>query len=270
MGEALAEYPAARLRLLEGLLDSQSEEVRSGARYAVEELCHERRSITPLAAATLGKRVLAGRLSDRRGHARILSRLGSAAAVEPLSAALDDEDPPLRGHAAVALAGLHDPRAIPVLIALLDDDRSIPKLARTLGGLGTAAREAIPALLDVLKCRPPREEILARNRPIEVAVVLGQIGPEARPAIPALIALMRSHPHTRGAVALALSQIGGPEAHAAVPLLKELIRSPDDFVRISAARYLWRLDRRVDQVFPVLMKQLQPGGSKLLARAADG
>jgi hypothetical protein len=64
--------------------------------------------------------------SARYGTVEFLSRLGSAAAgaVQPLSAALDD-DPQLRTHVAVALAGLRDPRAIPVRIALLDEFRRL-------------------------------------------------------------------------------------------------------------------------------------------------
>ena len=127
-------------------------------------------------------------------------------------AALDDDDPQIRTHAAVALAVLRDPRAIPVLIALLGDDHSFPKVAEALGGFGAAAKDAVPALLDVLDRKPPREEILAHNRPIQVAVAVRRIGPEARPSVPVLIALMKEHPHTCLAVPW-------PSAKSAVPRL---------------------------------------------------
>ncbi len=263
VGEALAEYPEARLRFLLRLLDCQDEEVRSGARFALEALCHTSRSITPLAAGALAKRILAGEIADRRGSAEVLSRLGSAArlAVGPLSVALDDEDPDLRAHAAFSLAALRDLRAIPVLIALLHDDRLFPKVAKALGGFGAAASAAVPTLLDVLRRKPPREEILAHNRPIEVAVVLGQIGREARLAVPVLLSLMKKQPHIQQAAALAVGQIDGPEAGAAVSFLKKLLRSEDHLVRLSAARSLWRINRRGDEVLPVLIELIRPGAA---------
>jgi HEAT repeat protein len=270
VGEALAEYPEARLRFVLGLLDSRDEEVRRDARFAVDALCHERRSITLLAASALGERVLAGDPADRRGTVEILSHLGSAAALAagPLGAALDDDDPQIRAHAAIALAILRDHRAIPVLIPLLNDDHFFPKVAEALGRFGAAAKDAVPALLDVLRRKSPYEEILAHNRPIEVSLALGQIGPEARPAVPALLALMKKYPHTCLAVTLALGQIGGPEGGAAVSLLTKLLRSQDEPVRIRAAQTLWRIDRRADQVLPVLIESLQPGG-KNRSQAAE-
>jgi HEAT repeat protein len=288
VGNALAEHPQTHLSFLVRLLDSEDKEVRKGARYAMERLCHERRSVTSLATAALGERVLAGDLADRRGAVEILSRLGSTVAlvVRPLSVALDDADPQLRSHAAIALAGLRDLRTIPVLIGLLKEDRFFPKIVKALSRFGATAkdavpalledhffpkiikalarfgpdaRDAVPALLDVLSRKLPRDQLLAHNRPIEIAVALGQIGPEARPAIPALIALVKKQPHTQLAAILALGQIGGTEARAAIPILKQLLRSQDELVRIRGAQTLWQIDRRADKVLPVLIELVQPG-----------
>jgi HEAT repeat protein len=169
------------------------------------------------------------------------------------------------------LAVLRERRAIPVLMALLGDEQSFPKVAEALGSFGAAAKDAVPALLDVLDRDSPREENLAHNRPIEVALALGRIGADARPAVSVLIALMKKHPHTCLAVTLALGQIGGPEARAAIPMLKKLLRSEDEPVRIRAAQTLWRIDRRADQVLPVLVELLQPGGeNRALAAEALG
>lgn len=260
VGEALAEHPRAQSSFLLALLDAEDEEVRRGARYALEALCQQRRPVTAPIAAALGERVLIGDLADRRGTVAVLSRLGSSAALaaRPLGVALDDDDPQVRGHAAVALAGLRDPRAIPTLVALLDEDHLFPRIAEALGRFGAAARDAVPALLDVLGRKPPREPLLSQNRPIQVAAALGRIGPEARAAVPALIALLKKQPHTRMAAALALGQIDGTEARAAVRLLKKLLGSRDELVQIRAAQALWQIDRRADQVLPVLIELLQP------------
>jgi HEAT repeat protein len=134
---ALAEYPVAQLRFLLRLLDNEDENIRGSARFAVEELCQERRSVTTCAAAALGERAFVGDLADRRGTVEILSRLGSAAAraAGPLRVALQDGDAQLRAHAAIALAGLHDTRAIPVLIALLKEERLYPKIIEARVGV---------------------------------------------------------------------------------------------------------------------------------------
>ena len=143
----------------------------------------------------------------------------------------------------------------------MHEERFFPKVAEALGGFGPAAGEAVPALLDVLRRKPPRGEILAHNRPIEVAVALGQIGPKARLAIPVLLSLMKKQPHTQQAAALAVGQIGGPEAGAAVSFLRKLLRSGDHLVRLSAARSLWRINRRADEVLPVLIELIRPGAA---------
>lgn len=266
VGAVLDRYPEARLRFLLSILDGPAPKARAGARYAIEQLCQERRSITRPAAAALGERLrMAGDPADRRGIAEIFSRLGSAAEVAagPLGELLDDADPQTRGHAAVALARPRDPRAIPVLIALLDpgEGRLFSKVAHALGEYGAAASVAVPALLAVLDRPAPRDAMLAHNRPIQVAIALGRIGPAAGPAVPALIALMKSHAPTCRAVAKSLGQIGDPAARAAIPHLKKLLRSGDELARIPAAWSLWELDRRADDVLPVLVAMLRPGGT---------
>jgi HEAT repeat protein len=71
---------------------------------------------------------------------------------------------------------------------------------------------------------------------------------------------MENHPHTRLATTGALSQIGGPAARAAVPFLKQLLKTPDELLRVRAAQALWQLECQADQVVPVLIQLLQPGG----------
>jgi HEAT repeat protein len=273
VGEALAEVPEARLHFLLGLLENEDDAVRSGARGAIEELCRARRSVARLAAAALGERVCAGAPADRRGAALILGRLGpaAAAAVDPLSAALLDDDLQLRTAAALALAGLRDSRAIPVLIARLDDERAFSAIVSALGGFGAAAGNAVPVLVDLLNREPPCDAISADNRPIQIAEALGQIGPDARPAVPALVALLKKYPRTRQATALALAQIGGPAARGAVPFLEKLLGSQDEPVCIRAAQALWRIDQRTEVALPVLIERLRPGGmNRWLAALALG
>ncbi len=276
MSQALGGDPEALFRILLGPLDSRDPYVRNGARNAAAQLCHERRAITPRVAAALGDRLGAADLEDRRQITEILSRLGaaSAAAAGPLAAALGDDDPEVRTGAAIALAGLCDPRALPVLIERLDSYRttsistwealrdldSISRIAEALGRLGAAAGAAVPTLLDLLK--GPRGELFhGKYRPLSIIPALGRIGPDAWPAASALIALMKEEPMARLTAAKAIGQIGGPEARSAIPLLERLLRSADEADGILAAEALWRIDGRAGRVLPVLIERLSADDS---------
>lgn len=269
--EALRGDPAARLRVFLAAFDGPHEAAREGARYALERMCHERRSVTPVIAAALGARIAAADVEERRGLVQILAELGveAAPAAGPLAAALGDDDPQVRTWAAAALAELRDPRAIPVMIERMRSERTFPFTARTLGGFGAEARAAVPALIDVLRTPPAEKEV--GNPRIRAALALGRIGPDARPAIPALIALMENEPYARRQAAQAIGQIGGPEARAAIPALERLLRSPDESDRIRAAQALWRIDGRAGPALDVLRESLRPGSrSRALAAEVAG
>ncbi|MHB1561953.1 MAG: HEAT repeat domain-containing protein, partial [Isosphaeraceae bacterium] len=229
-------------------------------------MCHERRSVTPVIVKALAEQLSAADVDERRHIVQTLAGLGaaSAAAVEPLAAALDDDDPQVRGWAATALAGLGDPRSISVLIERLRSERTL--MARSLDRLGAEARALVPALIDVLGDSPAKDDI--GNPRIQAALALGRIGPDARPAIPALIELMDREPDTQPYVAQAIGQIGGPVARAAIPRWEGLLRSSDESCRIRAAQALWRLDGQAGPVLDVLDEQLHPK-SRLRALAAE-
>ncbi len=256
VGEAVKGDPAARLRIFLAALDSRDASARQGARFALNRMCHERRSVTPVIVKALAEQLPAADVDERRQIVQTLAGLGaaSAAAVGPLAAALDDDDSKVRGWAATALAVLGDPRAIPVLIERLQSERTL--MARSLDRLGAEARALVPALIEVLGDSPAEGDI--GNPPVQAALALGRIGPDARPAIPALIELMDREPDAQPYVAEAIGQIGGPEAHAAIPRLERLLSSSDEWCRIRAAQALWRLDGRAGPVLHVLDEQLHP------------
>jgi HEAT repeat protein len=269
VGWALREAPEARLRFLSGPLDSPDPWVRASAQAAAAQLAHDSRSIARPVAAALGERLVDAKHQDRSRIVALLSGFGATAAeaVEPLAAALDDADHRIRTDAALALAGLHDLRALPVLIERLQSylppgdssrpvdrdrrgarppvgpmgaDEDFPRIAEAVGGLGAEARAAVPTFVDLLR-GPPGAAVHGRYRPAEIARALGRIGPEARPAISALVALMRDRPEARTAAATAIGRIGGPEARAAAPLLEEWLRSPGEWQR-AVAEALRRID----------------------------
>jgi HEAT repeat protein len=96
-----------------------------------------------------------------------------------------------------------------------------------LSRLGTEARPAVPALIELLGSKDP---FVRQN----VALALGQIGPEAREAVPVLTtALHDPEWSVRRQAAISLGQIG-PEARPALSALEKLRQDPDALVRKAA------------------------------------
>ncbi len=119
--------------------------------------------------------------------------------------------------------------------ALRDADAGVRRNAvRTLGQIGPAAAEAMPALISAL-----RDEHTVFYS--DAAKALGQIGPAAAEAMPALISALRDeHASVRRGAAEALKRIGP----AAVPALITALQAADWYVRRGAAEALKRIDRQ--------------------------
>ncbi len=120
-----------------------------------------------------------------------------------------------------------------------------------LGELGPDAREAIPALLQMLKERGPAQ---ANPNTLSAAGLvasqsLARIG---RPAVPALLnALASDQPRVRAGAAHALGLIRPPLPPALAPL-QTALKDRDEHVRYQAALALLRLGQKADVVTPVL------------------
>jgi hypothetical protein len=116
-------------------------------------------------------------------------------------------------------------QVVPVLTEALkkaSSPRERETLARTLGHLGPAAREAVPVLTECLqKSTEPREQQA-------ILVALGQMGPAARDAAPALVdSLQNQNVDARRYAAEALVRLG-PAARGAVPALNQRAQVKDE------------------------------------------
>src|SRR5262249_31493472 len=123
--------------------------------------------------------------------------------------------------AAAALSNLGT-YAVPHLIAALKvpDSRVQDEAARALGYMGAEAREAVPALAEMLKA--PRFEHL-----LQASIALLRIG---RDAVPALICALKDQDgHVRDSAVWILGRIG-PEAEEALPALAEALGDRHWFV----------------------------------------
>ena len=161
--------------------------------------------------------------------------------VDRLIRQLQDQDPNVRGNAAITLGqiGASTRDAVPALIQTLQDQKIEgfvrSNAAITLGQIGT--EDGVYVLIQALKNDQDTEVRKA------AAGALGAIGDKAVDAVPVLIqALNDQNRRVRGIVAYALGQIGTPEAikavDKAVSTLIQALKNQDAAVRANAAEVL--------------------------------
>jgi len=174
-----------------------------------------------------------GTVEEQYEAAEFLGAAGDAAAVEPLVAALGDEDAALRQRAAMALGELASPEAIPALISALGDrDRAVQWFAATsLAKIGTPAVEpliaelhrderdaVVGAVMALGRMRAERAvgplvtllsapDLYVREHAVEALVAIG------RPAVRPLIAAATSaEPVTKKGAVVALGRLADAAA----------------------------------------------------------
>lgn len=147
--------------------------------------------------------------------------------------------------AALRRLGPHGAEAVPELIDALQGELEIPPdavgppfqefAARTLAAMGSAAGQAVPALLEVKDA-----DELTR---VAVAVALWKIDHHPD-AIPRLIQLLHEGSRdTRRAVLVALEKDIGAAAAQYAPAIKKFLDSDKPWLRQSAAAALWSVRR---------------------------
>jgi HEAT repeat protein len=178
---------------------------------------------------------------------------------------LHDTTPEIRRHAAYVLGGLGPAAkgAIPGLVKLLKDPRlDLQQVAaKALVRLGPVAKDTIPDLVKILK--DPDAYVL------QVVYVLGGLGPVAKDAIPALVKLLKDpDAHVRVHAAQALGGLG-PAAKDTIPELVKLLKDPVPDVRGSAAGVLGGLGPAAKDTIPELVKLLKDPVPDVRGSAAE-
>jgi len=142
------------------------------------------------------------------------------------------------------------PAAIaPLIEALRSDDTMLRAgAAKALGGMGPAAKDALPALLENLG---HGDAVVTR----EVADALGAIGATAKPKIVEALAWKESR--QRSTAALALAAMGKTAADTAPALLAQLEQETDSAVRISLLTALPRIGAEPAAFVPKLIDGLK-------------
>jgi HEAT repeat protein len=206
-------------------------------------------------------------------------------AIRPSQEILADENPRVRNLAAVALGAIGpDKTLVPALVEALKDESSEVRYWAATALRDSAAKEAAPALLALVKQAPlaTRREaltLLGQVKPASKEVVselirivkhetdldlysravtaLGDIGPSAKDAIPALVEALKneSWPFQQGVI----RAVGafGQDARPAVPALLKALNDDNPEIRVYAAASLWQIERRSERVLPVVLAALQ-------------
>jgi HEAT repeat protein len=167
--------------------------------------------------------------------AHALGQMGVKAkdAIPTLIAALDTKPEPgesLPDNAALALSKI-GPVAVPALIDVLKSKRkrTWPHAATALKQLGIFAKDAVPALTEVVK---QTEDRLTLSLAIDA---LGAVGPDAKSAVPQLLDVLRSDKaeakQSRTHAVVALGKIG-PAAVDAMPVLEKLRGTASPTLRV--------------------------------------
>lgn len=251
--------PEAAIPELLLALQSDNESLQCAAAEALGKLGRPAKKAIPTLIEMLGH----PRQRQRSSATKALPGFGKAA-IEPLLAALRDDNTQRRFHAALAIGQLGT-LAVPTLTEALRDPNSEvgSAAARALGLMRAASKDAVPALIQALKNKNIRTNAMTALENIgQVAVpqlieglknresytwesrvqILGKIGAPAKNAVPALIlALKDKDPSKRSLAALVLGQIG-PDANNAVRALTKALKDPNASVRENVLIAISRIE----------------------------
>jgi HEAT repeat protein len=148
--------------------------------------------------------------------------------------------------------------AVPDVIEMLDllMDFARPNAVITLGKIGEAASAAVPRLEPLL-------EASDSNMKVQAAMALWRINRSER-AIPVLIKVIETEINSKMSdshrvcsdAARYLGEIG-TEAAAATSILRKALKHESPWVRAKAARSLWQITGKSEDILPVLIQELK-------------
>ncbi|MFD3335961.1 HEAT repeat domain-containing protein [Streptomyces sp. NPDC058700] len=160
--------------------------------------------------------------------------------------------------AVVTLAGLKDERALPSLLTALDTDTDAWRALGAVGHLPQCAAELTPRLIRRLADVDHSRE-WPEVSPATLASALAKLGDPA--AVPALTetlqaALRHKQGRTAEPVLKALASFG-PRAASALDVVRPLTEADDVSLRTAAAGAVWEIERRPENVVPLLERLLE-------------
>lgn len=257
----------AALPALIEALDDPDKQVWSLAVGTIATIGPEAKAAIPALIEAMDTREMKGRRERDRVQtimrsAYALSRIGDAAIAELISA-LESKDSGARAGAVRALGGMGPAakRAIPGLTANMGHAEGFVR-REVVEAFGKIGPVAVPALLRVIVGSGPVDRTTA-------ALALGQIGTPANSAEAALLKALEkeSDPYARAAILSVLPRIGA-DARTIVPVLTSALRSDDVIVRGGAMTALLLVKPADEAVVPALREVLVKGLAKDAQTAA--
>src|SRR5262249_918899 len=174
----------------------------------------------------------------------------------------DGGDSAMRASAATALMpfGRDAKDAVPALLDMLKNSPYERRMAaRALAKIATPA-EALPAL--VAAFAEPVDEHRWHDRP-DIAEAFCEFGPAGAGAVTELLQNKRSEVRIQ---AMGVLRQFGKQAQVAVPQLQALADDPDEDVALAAAEAAWIIDRRTN-VLPYFVRALKAKSTNHRQRA---
>ncbi len=169
-----------------------------------------------------------------------------------------------------ALARLGDVRALPSLLAALDDDVDAWRAIQVAGHLPQAADQLVPRLCDHLRRIDLSQQWneMSANAILAALTALGD--PAAVPVVVATLgAAVRHEQHSVTRSALKALGAFGPAATGARDTIRSLTTAIDAHVRPAAVAALWAVDGDLAEVLPLLLHLLDDRITFRISDAAD-
>ncbi len=235
------------------MLDDRSEKFRETVGQILCDLGPAARSAVP----DLVRSLKDGKARSPEVVIRILGKIGPDArdAVPLLTNLLKEKKLAIEAVDALGEIGLAAQSALPAIRQALRDRE--PEAATFLGAavqtLGKIGPKAVPVLIELLQ----EDGIDSSNR-AAIAASLGQYGSAAKSAVPVLTLLIEKDsvkPGDRADIAKVLGQIGSA-ARKAVPSLVRVLKSQSAALRVSAATALWKIEKH-PLAIPSLIQQIK-------------
>jgi HEAT repeat protein len=174
---------------------------------------------------------------------------------------LRNTDPDIRQFTAQSLADLKSDRALPALVAALDDtDKGVRVLSiQAIEKLGPQAASSVPALKRSLHRGGQESDVAAQ--------AIGQIGSAAQDAVPQLIVLLNKT-ENRLCAARALGRIGPSAASATAPLVTALSDEDSSLTKLVIIEALGRIGPTAIKVAEPKLQEIVRSGDILTRPAA--
>lgn len=170
----------------------------------------------------------------------------------------------------LTLARLGDPRAVPGMVAALNDGEDTSMLVQTLDAYGAHRHMFVPGLLRRIADVPSELDAQYDSGLSSLLMAIGRLRVvEALPEVQRILSeAVRAERGWATEGALRTLKAFGPVSNPAMPQVRELVRNSSARVSVLAAHVAWSVTGDCDIVLPTLRSWLEAGETDLVAGVA--